>query len=167
MTLLTVGAGLLTSVGSSSAAVTGVKGSAFGYEAQISLFGGVQPHDGPSPTVTLVPPGSATAVTATAPSGIVKHGPANFFTSDALDVSTQGTTGPSGSVTSSSNVKNVNRATTQPSATGSEIFSADNVHSTCTTSATTGAVSGSATFTNATLQTESGIDGNPSHPRVE
>lgn len=97
---VTVGASFVFA-GSSSAAPPELKDNgAFGVPAQISLFGGVQPADGPTPVVNLPAAGSSTPVTATAPSGLVKHGPANFFTSDELDASTQGTTGASGSVTS-------------------------------------------------------------------
>lgn len=148
------------------AQVSAVKGSAFGFEAQISLFGGAQPHDGPTPTVTLPSGGSATPVTGAAPSGLIGHGPATFFTSDQLDVSTQGTP-VGGSVTTSSNVKNVNRSTTQPAKTGSEAFSADNVRSTCTASGS--GVSASTTFVNAVLQTDTGDTTNGTggvHPLV-
>jgi len=149
--LMPLGAGMVAFSSPAGADITAVKGSAYGYQAQISIFGGVQPHDGPTPNVTL-PPGG----TATAPSGLVRHGPATFFTSDALNVSSQGTTGAGGSVTSSSDVINVNRSLTQPTLTGSEIFYADDVHSTCT--ASDSGISGSTTFTNALLQIDSGDD---------
>ncbi len=164
--VVTVGAASSMFAGSSGAAPPELTDNgAFGVSAQISLFGGVQPADGPTPVVTLPAGGSSTPVTASAPSAIVKHGPANFFTSDKLDVSTQGTTGASGSVTSSAKVVNVNKSAAQQQATGSEILTADAIESTCTASAS--GLTGSAKFTNATLQTDSGLDGNPSHPRVE
>ncbi len=153
--VLALGAAMVASAVPASAHIVVKGGSALGYDAQVSLFGGVQPHDGPAPIVTLPAGGSATAVTATAASGLAQHGPATFFTSDRLDVSTQGKTGSTGSVTSSSNVINVNRSTTQPTVTGSEIFSADTVHSNCTAGST---ISGAVSLKNAVLRTDNGLD---------
>ena len=67
-------------------------GSAYGYFLSVRLFGGDLMTSGPAPTVTLPSPGgSAAAVTATAANGVASAGPARFFTSGQLDVSTQGT----------------------------------------------------------------------------
>jgi hypothetical protein len=68
-----------------------------------------------------------------------------------LNVSTQGTTGASGSVSSSTNIQTVNTS-------GQEVFTATSVSSTCT--ASEGAASGSTTINSGTLQTDSGYDAN-------
>jgi Bacterial Ig-like domain len=136
--------------GSANAEVTGVKGNAYGYFASVSLFGGPPNTRGPTPTVTLPSSGSATPITATAPTGLVQIGPAILFSSGQLDVSTRGTTGSTGLVTSSTNIQSVNTS-------GNEVFTADNVASRCT--ATEADISsGSTTITNGTLQTS---EGNP------
>ncbi len=140
--------------------VSAVTGSAFGYSAPNSvLFGVPQPPVGPVPTVTLPASGSATPVTATAPSGRVAYGPGILFTSGPIDVSTQGTTGPMGSVTSTAHV------TTVPTEqTAGEILYAGDIRATCTASetgisgSTTLAGPGDAGHTSATLRTS---DGNP------
>jgi len=64
-------------------------------------------------------------------------------------VATQGTTGPSGSVTSSTNIAYVNTS-------GQEVFTAANVASTCPGFRI--GVSGSTTIAAGTLQTDSGDD---------
>ncbi|MDP9387074.1 MAG: Ig-like domain-containing protein [Actinomycetota bacterium] len=145
--------------------VTAVKGSAFGYHAdEISLFGGAQSDTGPTPTVTLASDASNSPQTASASTGIVQYGPATLFSSDDIDVSSSGSLGTTGSVTTSTSLKNVNKATTQPS-TGSEILTADSIASTCTASGS--ATSGSTTLTNATLQTDSGFnDGDLIYPEA-
>ncbi|MGI9121093.1 MAG: hypothetical protein ACR2G7_13405, partial [Acidimicrobiales bacterium] len=112
----------------------------------IVLFGGVQQPVGPLPTVTLPPDGSATPITATVPTGRVAFGPGVLFTSGPITVSTQGTTGPGGSVTSTADI------TTVPTSTVGEILYAGSIASSCTateTDPTTGAttVSGSTTLT--------------------
>jgi hypothetical protein len=83
----------------------------------------------------------------TAPTGSAQYGPATIFSSGPLEVSTQGTTGPGGSVTSSANVADVNTS-------GDEVFTAEAVASTCT--ATQTGVSCSTTITNGTLRTSEG-----------
>jgi hypothetical protein len=96
-TVIALGTGLFAAVaGPSSAQVTSVTGSAFGFFANVGLFGGPPSPRGPEPTVTLPPGGSATPVTATAPTGTAVYGPATIFESGTLNVSTQGTTGPVG-----------------------------------------------------------------------
>ncbi len=138
--------------------VTAVKGSAFGYHAHsIALFGGAQPDTGPTPTVTLAADASNSPQTATASTGLVQYGPATLFTSDQIDVRATGSLGTTGSVTTSSEANNVNKATTQPS-TGSEILTADRIASTCTASPS--GVTRSTTITNGTLRTDSGLDTN-------
>ena len=129
--------------------VSAVEGSAYGYWASVSLFGGPANTRGPAPTVTLPPEGSAVPITDTAASGLVQFGPAILFSSGPITVSTQGTTGPTGSVTSATTVDTVNTS-------GQEVFTAANVASTCTASET--GVTGATTITGGTLQIS---EGNP------
>ena len=136
--------------GAARADVTAVKGSAYGYFANISLFGGPPNTRGPSPSVTLPPDASASPQTASQQSGLVQIGPAIIFSSGQLTVSTQGSLGPNGSISSTTNIENVNTS-------GQEVFTADNVASRCTASETA-ISSGSTTITNGTLQTS---EGNP------
>ena len=91
--------------GPSSAQVGEVTGSAFGASGSVSLFGGPPIVFNPTPTVTL--PSTGGNETANAPSIVFEAGPADLLTTDAVDVSTQGTTGEGGSVTSSSSLDNV------------------------------------------------------------
>jgi len=116
---------VVTTVKSARSAVTTVKGSAYGFRADISLFGGPPSTRGPEPTVTLPPGGGS--VSANAPTGRVVIGPFTAFSSGPVTVSSQGTIGNSGSVTSSANIENLN--TSQQ-----EVFTAQNVSSTCTAS---------------------------------
>ncbi|HWC10985.1 MAG TPA: hypothetical protein VG455_07165, partial [Acidimicrobiales bacterium] len=142
--VIAVATGLFAVVGGpSSADVTAVRGSAFGFHASVSLFGGPANEVGPTPTVTLPAGGSATPITATEPSGMAQFGPAVLFESGELTVSTQGTTGPGGSVTSSADVTGVD--------TGPGPFLYDAVHSECTASET--GVSGSTTITGGVVET--------------
>ena len=124
-----------------------VTGGAFGYYSKVSLFGGPAEERGPAPTVRLPSGGSAEPITATAPSGEAVYGPATIFSSGQLDVSTQGTTGPGGSVASSTKVVNVNRS-------GDEVFTAAEVASTC--NASEAGLSGTTTITGGTLRTSEG-----------
>jgi hypothetical protein len=99
--MATMAGGLIAMTGVAGAAVTDVTGSAYGAYGNISLFGGLYNPQGPGvPTVTLPSGGSSTAVTATAATKSVVFGPAVFFRSGTVNLSTQGTPG-SGSVTSS------------------------------------------------------------------
>ncbi len=95
----TMAAGLFAMTGQANAAVTDVVGSAYGSYGNISLFGGPFIPKGPAKRVALPAGGSASAVTDTAASNTVVYGPATFFRSGQVDLSTQGTPG-SGSVTS-------------------------------------------------------------------
>jgi hypothetical protein len=119
------------------------RGSAFGFHATVSLFGGPANQVGPTPTVTLPPGGSATPITATEPSGSAQFGPAVIFQSGPLTVSTQGTTGPGGSVTSSADI------TGDPNGPGPFLY--EGVHSECTVSES--GVSGSTTITGGVVET--------------
>jgi hypothetical protein len=143
--LMTAGVGLATSSGPSSAdhmVVTEVEGSAYGCYGNVSLFGGPFNVRGPMPTVTLPPGGSATPVTQSAPTCDIIYGPARVFTSGPVTLSTEGTTGPNGSVTSTATLAPIN--TSQ-----SEIFTAASLSSTCT--ATESGVTGSTTVMNGTI----------------
>ncbi|MDQ4070977.1 MAG: hypothetical protein M3203_16130 [Actinomycetota bacterium] len=152
-----------------AADVTAVSGSACGYFAEVSLFGGPsnrrgcgQPANAPatnaSPSVTLPATGSANPITATDEDGAVaEYGPAKIFAgqwpenapqpppSGPINVSTQGTLGPNGSVTSSASV-------TMPRGVGPGPVIADGVSSTCTASES--GVSASTTITNGKLETK-------------
>lgn len=144
--------GLLVGIvpGPASADVTAVQGSAYGYFADnISIFGGAQPDTGPVPTVALPAGGSANPVTGSAATGLVKYGPATIFSSGAITLSTQGTTGPSGSVTTSASLANVNSS-------GQEVFTASALSSTCTASES--GRSGSTTITGGRLIVSEGAD---------
>ncbi|HJV09354.1 MAG TPA: calcium-binding protein [Acidimicrobiales bacterium] len=141
--VVAVSAGLVNGLGgnAASAAVTAVKGSAFGFFGNVSLFGGPLNTRGPAPTVDL-PPGGSAPITANSATGSVIYGPAVIFSSGPITVSTQGTTGAGGSVSSSTVIQSVN--TSQ-----SEIFTAARLESSCSASET--GVSGSTTVTNGTI----------------
>ncbi len=155
--LLLTSAILMFGLGQASAQadVTAVKGSAYGYSCSVSVFGGLFScaPPGPTPTVTLATDASNSPQTASAASARADAGPATIFTSGRIDVSTQGTLGPTGSVTSTANIANVN-------ASGQENFTASNLASTCTASET--ARSGSTTITGGTLLIDNG-DSDPTN----
>ncbi len=145
-----LGAALLAGANLNHAAadVTAVRGSAFGVFADnIVIFGGAQADTGPVPTVTLPSGGSSSPVTGNAPTTLVRYGPATIFSSGAVDLSTQGTTGPNGTVTTSVNIANVN--TSQQ-----EVFTASGISSTCTASESQR--TGSTTVNGGTLRTSEG-----------
>lgn len=127
------------------AQVVEVTGSAYGFFTSVGLFGGPPGDVGPVPTVTLPPGGSAEAITATDPDGeTAQYGPAVIVQTEAMTVSTEGTTGPDGSVTSSSSVEfNPNQEEQV------DPFNADDLMSTCTASGS--GTSGSVTLNNASL----------------
>jgi hypothetical protein len=149
------------SVAPVSAQATAVTGSALGFRLDVSLFDAPVQTRGPEPTVALPAGGSATPVTASAPTGRAVVGPATIFTSGQMEVSTQGTTS-GGSVTSRSRVNNINTS-------GQEVFTAASLESTCTATAG-GAPTASTTINGGTLQTDSGDDQDsttiPNHPPV-
>lgn len=129
--------------------VSAVKGSAFGFQSSVGLFGGAAQARGPAPTVSLPATGSATPITSTAPSSSAQYGPAIIFTSDQVEVSTRGTTGAGGSVTTATKIANVNKS-------GQEVFTSSEVTSSCTASES--GVSGTTTIANGKLVTS---EGNP------
>jgi hypothetical protein len=81
--------------------VSTVTGSAFGARVDVTTLAGSAVTVAPTPIVTLPGGGSATPVTASLASVN-----AAVLTTGVLNVSTQGTPGPSGSVTSSADVAN-------------------------------------------------------------
>jgi len=160
-----------------------VGGSACGYFTDVALFGGPPSRRGcdqtvppgsdrsASPSVTLPPGGSPTAVTATDPGGaLAEYGPAVIFGGrppadpevpvppcGPITVSTKGRR----SITSTASVKNV----------GPGPFTAEAVRSTC--HASKSGVSASTTITRGVLVTAADGDGNatasepvPTHPPV-
>lgn len=134
------------------AQVVEVTGSAYGFFTSIGLFGGPPGDVGPVPLVTLPPEGSAEAITATDPDGeTAQYGPAVIVQTEAMTVSTEGTTGPEGSVTSSSSVAfNPNQEEQV------DPFNADDLMSTCTASAA--GTSGSVTLNNASLVLNTNVE---------
>lgn len=130
--------------------VVAVKGSAFGYWADdITLFGGMQPDVGPTPTATLAANASNSPQTGAAPSGSVAFGPATFFSSGPISATTAGTVGVTGSVTTTATVQNVN--TSQQ-----ESLTATTISSTCTADLT--GATGSTTVTGGVLEIDNGLD---------
>lgn len=119
----------------------------------ISLFGGAQADNGPTPTVTLAADGSNSPQDGSAAQGTVKYGPANIFTSDGITVHTEGSKASGGTVKSTSELKNLNKATTQPDATGSEILTADSVTGSVT--ATPSGVTATVSITNGSFEAHS------------
>ena len=120
-------------------------GSAYGYYTTISIFGGPANIAGPEPTVTL--PAEGGSEEASAPSAAAVFGPASIFTSGPLAVTTEGSTGASGSVTSTATIEDINTS-------GDEVFTADNLDSTCTASES--GVTGGTEVTGGTLITSEG-----------
>ncbi len=144
--LVTLGALVVLSA-PSVADVTEVTGSAFGYHGYDLVLRGGDPEEfGPTPYVELAPDASNSPQTATAESGEVTAGGgiAFLFTSGEITVSTAGSLGPDGSVTSSAEINDLNQS-------GEEIFDADQVRSTCT--ATEEGVTASTTIVNGTVRT--------------
>jgi hypothetical protein len=90
---------------SSSADVTAVQGSAFGASGSVSLFRGPPNNFPPQPAVTLPPLGGNVSDTRT--SVVFQAGPAQVLTAGQTNVSSQGTLGPSGSVTSTATMSNL------------------------------------------------------------
>lgn len=111
LVVVAVGAGLgfLAGAGPAGAAVSSVSGGAFGYRADVTVdFGGGAPlplQAGPTPTVTL-PAGGGSAMQSAVSSTLGPGGV--FLTTGALNVSTSGTTGAGGTVTSSASAVNPN-----------------------------------------------------------
>ena len=137
------------------AEVTEVTGSAYGFFTSVSLFGGAATDIGPLPVVTLPPGGSADPITETDPDGdSAQYGPAVIVQTTGMTVSTEGTTGPEGSVTSSSSLEFAENQEEQV-----DPFNADDLRSTCT--ASEAGVDGSVTLNDASLVTSTDAEGEP------
>ena len=150
--LLSATALLLAGLGQRAASadhetVTAVRGNAYGCFASVSLFGGPPGVRGPIAEATL-PPGGGSDADMAAECRVV-FGPAIIFTSGPINTSTQGTTGPTGSVTSTATLGPINTSR-------QEVFTAGGLSSTCT--ANESGVTGSTTVTSGVLQTS---EGNP------
>jgi hypothetical protein len=157
---MTASVSLLVTAGPSAAAVTAVRGSAYGFFANISLFGGPFNTRGPTPSVTLASDASNSPQTANVASGLVQYGPAIIFSTGPIGVSTTGSLGAGGTVTSSTTITSVNTST-------QEVFTASSASSTC--SASESGVSGSTTINGGVLQTSEGnpnIDGDETFVNV-
>lgn len=142
-------AGSVAGVGArpAAASIKPVLGSAYGYQASVSFFGGTPMVKKPTPTVKLPKGGSATPITKSAPSGSVVFGPATMFTSGQIALST---VGQSGNATTTASLQSV----------GGSPFTADSIGSTCTAS-NGGAASGSVSVTNGVVVTSTDANGNP------
>ncbi len=150
-----------------SADVSEVEGSAYGCFGSTTFAFPPNPPGppvvtGPLPEVELPAGGSADPVTATEQTCDIRVGPAPtdpaVITTGPLTVTTQGTTGPAGSVTSTADIDNVNR-------TGREAFTAASISSTCTANedGATGstAVTGGSVFTDPDGTVEEPVPANP------
>jgi hypothetical protein len=132
------------------ASITSVAGSASGYAVpNLTIFGGVPPGVPvvPTPRVTLATDASNSPQTTSASGAAAVFGPATIFSSGAIRVSTAGSLGVDGSVSSSADIQDVN-------ASGTEVFTADGLQSRCT--ASKNGVSGSTTITGGVLQISEG-----------
>ena len=131
-----------------SSPVAAVNGRAFGYFAdEVTLSGSGQADQGPTPLVALSPDASNSPSSAMSPSGSAQYGSVTLFSSGQIDVATAGTTGPSGSVASSTEVDNVNAF---------DIVTATQLNSSCSASAD--GLSGSTTVTSGTVNLDHGGD---------
>jgi hypothetical protein len=137
------------------AQVTEVTGSAYGFFTSVGLFGGPANDIGPVPTVTLPAEGSPSPITATAEGESAVYGPAVLVETDTITVSTEGTTGENGSVTSTAQI-----VFPQPQEDQVDPFNADRVDVECTADA--GGTSASIDLANASLVTKTDdSDGDP------
>jgi hypothetical protein len=156
------------------AQVTVVSGGAFGHFTKVSLFGGPSVPVGPLPDVRLPPTGSEQPITGFEAAGSAVYGPAHIFggvwpadvdppapPSGPITVSTRGTLGPSGSVTSSVDI--TLRNPPNPRSPGGwgplPPTQGDELHSTCTASES--GVSGSVRFVNAVMSKSTTQAGEP------
>ena len=130
--------------GMADAAVSAVQGSAFNCSGQNNLFGQPQPATEPTASVTL-PPGGSGPITQTAVCDFrAFSGGPPILSTGPITVSTQGTTGLTGSVTSTATATDVGVDPNEP-------LQAASISSTCT--ATESGVTGSTTVVNGTVVT--------------
>ncbi|MEJ7764380.1 MAG: choice-of-anchor P family protein [Acidimicrobiales bacterium] len=187
MALIVFVAAMSSSVRASGAEGAGVSGEAYGHYTKVGLFGGPQGVIGPSPRVTLPSGGSEVPLTAAEPDGAsAVYGPATIFggkwpqnlgtapPSGPVSVSTEGTPGPGGSVTSTASITlhpkprpgacdgdaPDTKSCTAPGGFGPTVPNeGDELHAICTANAQ--AASGSARFVNAMLTTSTDESGEP------
>lgn len=87
-----------------AAEVTSVTGSAYGYQSDVSLFGGPSTARGPEPTIELAPDASNSPREAAVDSAVAQYGPAQVFRSGLIEVRGEASLGEDGSVTTSTSV---------------------------------------------------------------
>jgi len=171
--MVALGAASFAFAAPSGADVGEVSGGAFGHWTNVSLFGGPSSVRGPTPTVTLPSGGADPALTAKVASASAVYGPATIFggkwpldqdtapPSGPITVSTRGTTGPGGSVTSTVDIvlRDPPNAAS-PGGFGPTVPNeGDELHSTCT--ADESGATGSVRFKNAILATSTDESGEP------
>ncbi|HEX2699870.1 MAG TPA: hypothetical protein VHM89_06660 [Acidimicrobiales bacterium] len=173
-TMVALGAATFTFAAAPASADVGqVIGGAYGHWTNVSLFGGPSSVRGPNPTVSLPPTGADPALIGKVPSASAVYGPATIFggkwpidqdtapPSGPITVSTKGTTGPGGSVTSTVDI--VLRTPANPASPGgfgpTVPNEGDELHSSCT--ANESGVTGSVRFVNAILATSTDESGEP------
>ena len=157
-----LGAATVAFSGSSGAAVSAITGNGYGYKLSVGLFGGApnirgfeqeNPTDeSDSPSVALAADGSNSPQMASQPSVNATVGPAAFLVTGTQTVTSEGTTGATGSVTSTATIADISTAT-------GGALTATTLSSECSTSAA-GVPTGSATIAEGVLETDSGIDDN-------
>ena len=150
-----------------------VSGGAFGHYTKVGLFGGPAIPLGPLPDVRLPTTGSDQPLTAREAAGSAVYGPAKIFggvwppdldvapPSGPIVVTTKGTLGPNGSVTSTVDI--VLRTPPDPKSPGGfgplPPTQGDELHTTCT--ANERGVTGSTRLVNAVLSKSTTPDGDP------
>jgi hypothetical protein len=156
-----------------AADVAAVSGGAFGHYTKVGLFGGPQSPVGPLPDVRLPPGGSETPLSSYEEAGSAVYGPAKIFggvwppdvdvapPSGPITVTTRGTTGPRGSVTSSVDI--VLRSPRDPRSPGGwgplPPTQGDELHASCTASES--GVTGSTRLVNAVMSKATTSGGEP------
>ena len=157
----------------SGAQIIEVSGGAFGHYTKVSLFGGPSVPVGPLPDVRLPPGGSEQPIVAREAAGSAVYGPAHIFAgvwpadvpvappSGPITVSTRGTPGPGGSVTSTVSI--VLRDPPDPKSPGGwgplPPTQGDELHTTCT--ANESGVTGSTRLVNAVMSKSTTPAGEP------
>ena len=147
-----------------NAEVSAVEGSAYNCSSDLVFFGSDQPATEPTASVTLPSTGSASPVTETAPCTVRILTPPNntpgpiILSAGPVTVRTEGTTGPTGSVTSSADATDVGP---DPN----EALQATSISATCTAdeSGATGSttVSGGTVVTDQNAGTTAAVPENP------
>ncbi|MGI8810420.1 MAG: hypothetical protein ACR2KK_21725 [Acidimicrobiales bacterium] len=153
--------------------VTAVSGGAFGHYTKVSLFGGPSVPVGPLPDVRLPPAGSERPLAASEASGSAVYGPAHIFSgiwpadvdvappSGPTTVTSRGTLGPRGSVTSTVDI--VLRTPRDPKSPGGwgplPPTQGDELHTTCT--ANEAGATGSTRLVNAVMSKSTTPGGEP------